>query len=93
MILRTSGEATGVGGVYASERLSFICFGKASRESQGQNRNREIRPSGIAGGPGKRDFVDFMAKCSRLGSIPTRPRHSFHATSLSAALHRRSRSS
>jgi hypothetical protein len=27
------------------------------RESQGQNRNREIRPSGIAGGPGKRDFV------------------------------------
>jgi hypothetical protein len=46
--------------VHASERLSLIHFGKASRGNcQGQNRNREIRPSGLAGGPRKRDFVGY----------------------------------
>jgi hypothetical protein len=40
--------------VHASERLSLIHFGKASRGNcQGQNRNREIRPSGLAGGAEK----------------------------------------
>jgi hypothetical protein len=34
-----------------SQHLSFILVGKAAEESQGQNRTREIRPSGIAGGP------------------------------------------
>ena len=34
-----------------SQHLSFIPVGKAAEESQGQNRTREIRPSGIAGGP------------------------------------------
>ena len=38
-------------GVYASERLSFTHFGKPLGDSQGENRNREIRPSGIVGGP------------------------------------------
>ena len=33
-----------------SQHLSFILVGKAAEESQGQNRTREIRPSGIAGG-------------------------------------------
>ena len=44
------GKPTRVG-VYASERLSFTVSERPLRESQGQNRNREIRPSGIAGGP------------------------------------------
>ena len=38
-------------GVYASERLSFSFSERPHGESHGQNRNREIRPSGIAGGP------------------------------------------
>jgi len=38
-------------GVYASERLSFAVSERPLGDSQGQNRNREIRPSGIAGGP------------------------------------------
>ena len=33
-----------------SQHLSFILVGKAAEESQGQNRTREIRPSGIVGG-------------------------------------------
>ena len=42
-------------GVYASQRLSFRRRGKASSltnvvQGRGQNRTREIRPSGIAGG-------------------------------------------
>ena len=42
-----------MGGVYASERLSFPppVLERPLGNSQGQNRNREIRPSGIAGGP------------------------------------------
>jgi hypothetical protein len=38
-------------GAYASERLSFTVPERPHGESQGQNRNREIRLSGIAGGP------------------------------------------
>jgi hypothetical protein len=38
-------------GVYACERLSFAVSERPLGDSQGQNRNREIRPSGIAGGP------------------------------------------
>jgi len=38
-------------GVNASERLSFTVSERPRGESQGQNRNREIRPSGIVGGP------------------------------------------
>jgi hypothetical protein len=39
-------------GVYASERLSLRPYRKdLVGKCQGQNRNREIRPSGIAGGP------------------------------------------
>ena len=53
------------------ERFSLPVTERPLGESQDQNRNREIRPSGIAGGPRKRDFV-FMTKCARLGSIPTR---------------------
>ena len=41
------------GGVYVSQHLSFPASGRLSEESQGQNRTREIRPSGIAGGPGE----------------------------------------
>jgi len=40
-------------GVYVDQRLSLLVGGKAGRESQGQNRTREIRPSGIVGGPGE----------------------------------------
>jgi len=38
-------------GVYAGQRLSLAIAGKARQESQGQNRTRENRPSGIAGRP------------------------------------------
>jgi hypothetical protein len=38
-------------GVYAGQRLSLGVVGKARQESQGQNRTRENRPSGIAGRP------------------------------------------
>jgi hypothetical protein len=38
-------------GVYACQRLSHGVAGKARQESQGQNRTRENRPSGIAGRP------------------------------------------
>src|SRR5215475_9734916 len=38
-------------GVYASERLSFTVAERPLGDSQGQNRNREIRLSGIVGGP------------------------------------------
>jgi hypothetical protein len=34
-----------------SQHLGLILSGKAAEESQGQNRTREIRRSGIAGGP------------------------------------------
>src|SRR5215831_7399847 len=52
MIFRTSCEVNRRGlGVYASERLSFTVSERPLRESQGQNRNRESRPSGIVGGP------------------------------------------
>jgi hypothetical protein len=52
MILRTSWEVNQNGlGCIASERLSFTRLERPFGESQGQNRNREIRPSGIAGGP------------------------------------------
>ena len=52
MIVGTSCEVNRIrSGVYASERLSFSVSERPLRESQGQNRNREIRPSGIAGGP------------------------------------------
>ena len=42
-------------GVYVHQRLSFHSHGKAriqqdGRQSRGQNRTREIRPSGIVGG-------------------------------------------
>ena len=40
-----------IAGVYVSQHLSFVIFRKASEESQGQNRTREIRSSGIVGGP------------------------------------------
>ena len=40
-------------GWYASQRLASSAAGRPSEESQGQNRNREIRPSGIVGGPGE----------------------------------------
>jgi hypothetical protein len=38
-------------GVYASERLNFTVSERPHGESQGQNRNRANRPSGIVGGP------------------------------------------
>src|SRR6516164_4520077 len=66
--------------VHASERLSLIHFGKASRGNcQGQNRNREIRPSGLAGGPRKRDLVGYdSVRASRFypdGAAMPRPTH------------------
>jgi hypothetical protein len=41
-----------------------------SGKCQGQNRNREIRPSGLVGGPEK-NVTSSMTRCARLGSIPT----------------------
>ena len=37
-------------GVYVGQCLSLVAIGKATEGGQGQNRTREIRPSGIVGG-------------------------------------------
>ena len=58
-------------GVYACERLSFAVSERPLGDSQGQNRNREIRPSGIAGGARGNVTLTFLPRCARLGSIPT----------------------
>src|SRR5215469_17024378 len=75
-------------GVYASERLSFTVAERplGDRDSQGQNRNREIRLSGIVGGPSepwamvemrshlaieRARLVTLHLKQARRSSIPT----------------------
>ena len=41
-------------GAYVHQHLSFISFGKVhGRKAKASNRTREIRPSGIIGGPRK----------------------------------------
>jgi hypothetical protein len=52
MILRMSYEVNrnGMGCMRASASASLI-LERPRGDSQGQNRNREIRPSGIVGGP------------------------------------------
>ena len=56
--------------VHACERLSLAVSERPLGDSQGQNRNREIRPSGIVGGPEEMRLA-LSDKCARLGSIPT----------------------
>ena len=73
-------------GVYASERLSFTVAGRPLGDSQGQNRNREIRLSGIVGGASgnvamvemrthlvieRARLVTLHLKQARRSSIPT----------------------
>jgi hypothetical protein len=60
--------------VYASERLSFICLGKASqRKAKAKTGIGKSDLPELQGGPRKRDLVS-MPGYSRLGSIPTRRR-------------------
>ncbi len=47
---RASSQTTAVGGVLGVSRSVSDPVGRRRRESQGQNRTREIRPSGIVGG-------------------------------------------
>ena len=57
----------------AGQRLSFAHAGKAIEEaSQGQNRTREIRPSGIAGGLTETWAME-KAKRARKAETPKQP--------------------
>jgi len=71
MILRTSWEVNR-NGLGACERTLKPDPSREglSGKCQGQNRNREIRPSGLVGGPEK-NVTSSMTRCARLGSIPT----------------------
>ena len=60
-----------MGGVYASERLSFPPSWKGlSGKAKVKTGIGKSDFPGLQGGPRKRDLV-LMTKCARLGSIPT----------------------
>ena len=75
------GSGTGLGdkpasrGVYASQRLSLRLHGKVShglQRRQDQNRTREIRPSGIVGGPAE-TWTTARATRARTAETPKQP--------------------